>query len=49
MTDDSKPIVFLAFANEQEDRMPYLRMLPEEARRLAAHAGAGGDAGSLPA
>ena len=29
-----KPIIFLAFANEQDDRVRYLRNLPEEARRL---------------
>jgi WD40 repeat protein len=28
------PVIFLAFANEQEPGAPYLRQLPEEARRL---------------
>ena len=29
-----KPIIFLAFANDRDDREKYLRNLPEEARRL---------------
>ncbi len=35
MTDSSnKPVVFLAFANDQDDRVGYLRNLPEEARQI---------------
>ena len=33
-TDNDRPIVFLAFANEQDNRVRYLRSLPDEARRL---------------
>ena len=33
---DYKPVIFLAFANEQEDSANYLRNLPEERRRLLA-------------
>ncbi len=32
--DTPKPVIFLAFANERDDRARYLRNLPEEARRL---------------
>lgn len=31
---DHKPIIFLAFANDRDDAVGYLRNLPEEARRL---------------
>lgn len=31
---NTKPVIFLAFANEQDDRTHYLRTLPEEGRRL---------------
>ena len=31
---DVKPIIFLAFANDRDDRVRYLRNLPEEARRI---------------
>ncbi|MFQ5340102.1 MAG: hypothetical protein ACE5F6_01000, partial [Anaerolineae bacterium] len=34
MSDNQKPVVFLAFANAHDDRSRYLRNLPEEARRL---------------
>src|SRR5271157_843998 len=34
-TDQARPVVFLAFANEQEGKR-YLRELPEEARELRA-------------
>ena len=35
MPDESvKPIIFLAFANDRDDRARYLRNLAEEARRL---------------
>ena len=30
----TKPIIFLAFANDRDDRVGYLRNLPEEARRI---------------
>ena len=29
-----KPVIFLAFANDRDDRVRYLRNLPEETRRL---------------
>jgi WD40 repeat protein len=32
--EDEKPVVFLAFANEQEHRVSYLRKLPDESRNL---------------
>ncbi|MFT4558067.1 MAG: hypothetical protein ACI92S_003441 [Planctomycetaceae bacterium] len=35
MTDTtSKPVIFLAFANDRDDTVGYLRNLPDEARRL---------------
>ncbi len=35
MTDTtSKPVIFLAFANDRDDTIGYLRNLPDEARRL---------------
>jgi WD40 repeat protein len=34
ITEHSKPVVFLAFANARDDRVPYLRNLPQEARWL---------------
>lgn len=34
MTTQAAPVVFLAFANEREDGLSYLRNLPEEAREL---------------
>lgn len=36
MAADARPVIFLAFANEQEDSANYLRNLPEERRRLLA-------------
>jgi len=30
----TKPIIFLAFANDRDDRVGYLRNLPEEAKRI---------------
>ncbi|MFN8467341.1 MAG: CHAT domain-containing protein [Caldilineaceae bacterium] len=36
MAADARPVLFLAFANEQEDSANYLRNLPEERRRLLA-------------
>ncbi len=32
----AKPVIFLAFANDRDDQVGYLRNLPEEARRLRA-------------
>ncbi len=29
-----KPVIFLAFANDRDDTVGYLRNLPDEARRL---------------
>ena len=34
MNDKQKPVIFLAFANDQDDRVGYLRNLPEEARQI---------------
>ena len=35
MTDmNMKPVIFLAFANDRDDTIGYLRNLPDEARRL---------------
>ncbi len=34
MTTTAKPILFLAFANDRDDRARYLRNLPEEARQV---------------
>ncbi len=31
-SENTKPVIFLAFANEHEDEVRYLRNLPEEAR-----------------
>lgn len=31
---DLKPVIFLAFANDRDDRVRYLRNLPDEARRI---------------
>ena len=31
----SKPVILLVFANDRDDRVRYLRNLPDEARRLA--------------
>lgn len=45
MAGDNKPVIFLAFANDRDDQVRYLRNLPEEARQLreafqrAEHAG----------
>jgi WD40 repeat protein len=33
-TGNMKPLIFLAFANDQDDRVAYLRNLPEEAHRI---------------
>lgn len=33
-TSASKPVIFLAFANDRDDHVDYLRNLPEETRRL---------------
>ena len=35
-TTDNKPVIFLAFANDRDDTVGYLRNLPDEARRLRA-------------
>ena len=32
--ENQKPVIFLAFANEQEQRLHYLRKLPDESRNL---------------
>ena len=40
MTTISKPIIFLAFANDRDDRARYLRNLPEEARQVREALGA---------
>lgn len=38
MSDNaSKPVVFLAFANDRVEGARYLRALPDEARRLREH------------
>ena len=34
MTTTAKPILFLAFANDRDDRARYLRNLAEEARQV---------------
>ena len=31
----NKPVIFLAFANDRDDTVGYLRNLPDEARRLS--------------
>ena len=37
MADTSnKPVIFLAFANDRDETVGYLRNLPDEARRLRA-------------
>jgi hypothetical protein len=33
-SENTKPVIFLAFANEREDEVRYLRNLPEEARNI---------------
>jgi hypothetical protein len=33
-SENTKPVIFLAFANEREDKARYLRNLPEEARSI---------------
>ncbi len=32
----NRPVIFLAFANDRDDKAGYLRNLPDEARRLSA-------------
>ena len=34
--ETNKPVMFLSFADDRDDRVRYLRNLPEEARRLRA-------------
>ena len=34
--DNTRPIIFLAFANDRTDGIGYLRNLPDEARRIHA-------------
>ena len=33
-SEAKKPVIFFAFANERDDRVKYLRNLPEEARNI---------------
>lgn len=34
INDTQKPVLFFAFANEQDERARYLRKLPDEVRQL---------------
>jgi len=45
MSKETKPVIFLAFANDREGKTGYLRNLPEEARQLYAVLDAAAQAG----
>ena len=44
-TKDTKPVIFLAFANDRGGNIGYLRNLPEEARQVQAALAAAPQAG----